>query len=165
MKPKSESDLFRLLHPIHEGHRAYRFLSTTIIQAKLYGELAKHRNCTFYDSKGVPRAWIRDGYIYVNVNYAWNGCSPKKYIGWPPLGKWVGTPDFAATIIPSLIHDVLYQFAKLGTYTFHQANWQFYQMMLDRDFALAEHYYDAVETFGYKYWGKDPEKLTVEYEN
>lgn len=164
MKPRSENNLFRLLHPTKEGNRIYRFLTLTIVQEKLFGELAKHKNATFYDGGYVPRMWIRDGYIYINVNYAWNGCSPKRYIGWPPIGKWVGTPDFDATIIASLIHDALFQFSKIGTYTFHQANWQFYQMLLDRNFFLAEQYYDAVECFGDKFWGKDPQTVRIEYD-
>jgi hypothetical protein len=164
MKTRDEKDLFRKLHPTKEGKRVYRFLTTTIVRQKLYGDLAKHKDSTFYDYKYAPRMWIRKGYIYINSSYAWNGCSPKRYIGWPPVGKWVGTPDFDDTIIPSLIHDALFQFSKIGSYTIDQANWQFYQMLLDRGFALAEQYYDAVDIFGAKFWGKDPQTVRIEYD-
>ena len=164
MSTKSESDLYRHLHPTKEGKRLYRYVTTTIVKCSLFGELAKHKNATFYDGKYVPRMWIKDGCIYINANYAWNGCSPKRYIGWPPIGKWIGTPDFESTAIPSLIHDVLFQFAKVGTYTMNQANWQFYQMLLDRSILFAEQYYDAIDFFGGKFWVKDPQTVRIEYD-
>ena len=161
MKKGDEKRMLRSLHPIKEGKRKWRFATTTIVRAKLHGSLADHKDCDFIDGRGICRSWIRAGYIYVNVRYAWNGCSPKSYIGYPPIGKWIGTPDFDDTIIPSLIHDVLFQWSKCGTYTFHATNWQFYQMMLERQFKLSEQYYDAVECFGEKFWGQDAQQLKV----
>lgn len=154
---------YRRLHPTKEGKRKYRFTTTEVVKEKLRGRLANHPDCTFRDRHGIAWASIRAGYIYIAVGYSWNGSSPKYYVGYPPVGKWIGTPDFEGTIIASLIHDVLFQFAEVGKYTFHDANYQFLCIMEEADFKLAQHYYDAVEAFGIKYWGHDGEGVTAEY--
>lgn len=154
---------YRRLHPTKEGKRTYRFVTTELVCEKLKGRLAAHPGCTFLDGKGRAWAQIKNGYIIIAIGYAWNGSSPKHYIGFPPIGKWIGTPDFDDTIIPSLVHDVLFQFAEVGKYTFHDANYQFLTLMEDREFRLAQHYYEAVECFGGKFWKKDGEGVRAEY--
>lgn len=154
---------FRRLHPTKEGHRYLRFLTTVRDSLPLYGRARSHRNCILKDANGIVRAGITDGRLWWNPDYAWNGCSPKRYVGWFPFGKWIGTPDFDKTLKPSLGHDIIFQFAKLLDITFQEANRLFYLWMQDENFALAEQYYDAVEMFGVNYWGREPDNLTIEY--
>jgi hypothetical protein len=154
---------YRELHPTKEGKRKLRFLTLTFDGLPLYGRAKKHRNCRLKDSKGIVRAGITEGRLWWTPDYAWNGCSPKFYLGFPPVGKWVGTPDFEETLKPSLGHDILFQFGKLLDISFEDANMQFYYWMQDEHFWFAEQYYDAVEMFGEKFWGKDPDTLTIEY--
>ena len=150
---------YRELHPIKEGKRLYRFGTTCIGSLPLYGRARSHRNCLLKDSKGIVRAWIHNGRLWWTEDYWWNGCSPKRYI----LGVWVGTPDFEKTRRPSLGHDIIFQFAKLLDITFHEASVLFRLCMEDEGFKLAEHYFNAVETFGHSYWKKEPDTLTIEY--
>ena len=152
----------RELHPIKEGHRVYRFVTTLVDSLPLYGRMANHPDCVMCDSKGVIRAEIKNHRLFWTVGYAWNGCSPKRYVGFPPIGCWLGTPDPLRSRRGSLGHDILFQFAGHGKYDFDDANHQFFEWMKDDNFALAEHYYDAVEMFGRKFWTKD-ESLTVEF--
>jgi hypothetical protein len=154
---------YRKLDPIKEGNRKLRFLTTRIDSLPLYGKAKKHPPCFMKCKKGVVRAWIADGRLNWNPDYAWNGCSPKYYVGYPPLGKWVGTPDFERTRKASLGHDILFQFSTLLHISFDEANKLFLLWMEDAEFDLAEQYYDAVDSFGRNYWGKDLEGLNVTY--
>jgi hypothetical protein len=159
----NEKHLYRHLHPTKEGKRTYRFVTTKEITVRLHGLLSTHPEVAFQDAKGKTWAWIICGKITIAKGYAWNGCSPKTYIGLPPVGAWIGTPDFDATIIPSLIHDVLFQFAEVGKHTFHNTNLQFLRMMEERQFRLAAQYHEAVEIFGGKFWGKDKSGVKATY--
>ena len=153
---------YRKLHPIKEGKRKYRFITTRLDSLPLHGTMRNHPSCVMKDSQQICRAWIANGRLYWNPDYAWNGCSPKHYIGFPPIGKWIGTPDFPETIKPSLGHDILYQFAGHGKYTFDDANYCFLKWLETNGFKLAEQYFDAVDMFGEKFWTKD-ESLTIEW--
>lgn len=155
--------IYRHLHPITEGKRKYRFVLTGMASARLYGGLAYHPDCDFLDARGKLWAQIRSGWMHIMEGYAWNGCSPKRYVGYPPFGKWIGTPDFEKVRLPSLFHDVLYQFAEVGKYTFDEANIQFLRMMDAENFALDEIYYDAVQRFGRKFYGHDNEGVKAIY--
>jgi hypothetical protein len=159
----NEKHLYRHLHPTKEGKRTYRYITTKEITVRLHGLLATHPEVAFQDAKGKTWAWIVCGKITIAKGYAWNGCSPKTYIGFPPVGAWIGTPDFDATIIPSLIHDVLFQFAEVGKHTLHNTNLQFLRMMEERHFRLAAQYFEAVEIFGGKFWGKDKSGVKATY--
>jgi len=154
---------YRALHPTKEGKRKYRFITTRVVSHKLRGRMKDHPNCVFRDTHGTQWAQIHEGHIHIAVGYAWNGCSPKRYIGFPPIGKWFGTPDFDDTIIASLVHDVLFQFAEVGKYSFDDANYQFICIMEDANFKLADHYFEAVDMFGRKFWGHDGEGVTADY--
>jgi hypothetical protein len=153
---------YRELHPTKEGKRKYRFTTTKRMSFPLCGHLATHPDCIFLE-RGFEWATIEDGMIHIAAGYSWDGCSPKAYIGIPPIGMWVGTPDFEGTIDASLVHDVLFQFAKVGKYNFVSANYQFYVMMLRNSFKLASLYYQAVNDFGMKFWKKRKGKQTVYY--
>ena len=153
MKQKLDLTWVRRLHPIKEGKRKYRFLTIGFLRVKLEGELANLNSVKLIDQNGAIRAIIKKGYITIYPNYAWNGCSPKNYVGWPPFGKWVGTPDFEATIRASLVHDILYQYAFLLPIKFEDVNFQFYSIMKEDGFCLAKIYYKAVQEFGKDFWG------------
>lgn len=154
---------YRNLDPLKEGDRKLRFVTTKIRSLPLYGKARSHPNCMMYCKKGINRAWIANGRLWWNADYAWNGCSPKYYVGYPPIGKWVGTPDFEKTRKPSLGHDILFQFSTLLQISFDEANKLFRLWLEDEEFCLAEQYFDAVDTFGRNYWGKNLEGLTVKY--
>lgn len=153
----------RELHPTKEGKRKLRFVTTCFGGLPLYGAAKSHRDCILKDNKGNAWAGIQNGRLWWVKGYAWNGCSPKYYIGYPPLGKWVGTPDFEKTRRASLGHDILFQFATLHKISFDEANKLFELWLEDEEFALTEQYYDAVDAFGRNYWGKNLEGLTIAY--
>lgn len=155
---------YRKLHPTKEGKRKWRFVVTGIIDLPLYGAAKSHPPCLLF-ANGKKVAQISNGWLNVYPGYAWNGCSPKFYIGWPPVGKWVGTPDFDGTILPSLGHDILFQFSVLLRLSMQSANTQFFLWMDDNGLSeeLRDIYHGAVAQWGDKYWGKDDPTLTVTY--
>ena len=61
----------------------------------------------FADEYGKVWLSLRRKALIVHEGYAWNGCSPK----WGMFGKWIGTPDFAGTVMASGVHDSLCQFS------------------------------------------------------
>ena len=152
---------YRILHPTKEGKRKYRFAAVGVNCTALKGKLSQHPNVEFYSADGTLRAWIKNGWIFATNEYFWNGCSPKKYVGFYPLGAWIGTPDFDGSIEASFWHDVLYQFSAVGMYDAHDANYQFLYLMERNGFLLASHYFDAVEAYGAKYFGKDKDGVYV----
>ncbi|MBU3720750.1 MAG: hypothetical protein FGM22_08340 [Burkholderiaceae bacterium] len=87
----------------------YRFLLLEDVTVDTGLELGVH---TFHDAAGVRRVSLCGSLWTVHAGYAWDGCSPKCRIA----GRWVGTPDFEASRLASLIHDTGYQF--LGTACF-----------------------------------------------
>jgi hypothetical protein len=155
---------YRELHPIKEGKRKWRFVVTKRIELPLYGLGRMHPNCMLY-VHGKLVALILDGKLFIYPGYAWNGCSPKRYIGWPPIGAWVGTPDFPETRMASLGHDVLFQFSALLRYSMNVVNDQFGLWMDDAGLSeeLRDIYYGAVHRFGADYWGKPDPSLSVEW--
>jgi hypothetical protein len=153
---------YRSLSPVKEGKRKYRFATNKELCFELYGHLATHPDCAFYEN-GKEWARIVEGSLYIAPNYAWDGCSPKTYIGIPPIGFWIGTPDFKETIPASLVHDVLFQFAKVGKYSFASANYQFYVMMLKKEFKLASIYYRAVTDFGLNFWKRRKQPVEIKF--
>jgi len=152
---------YRELAPVTEGKRIYRYVTTGVNTCRLTGRLARHPDCNLYTADGVLRAWIRAGHLYCSESYAWNGSSPKRYIGGNMLGKWLGTPDFPKTRRASLFHDVLFQFAEVGRYDMADCNYQFLTLMEREGFKLAQQYYEAVEMFGQKYYGHDQQGVRI----
>jgi hypothetical protein len=73
----------------------------------------------FHDTAG--RIWGRmDRFgIYIESGYGWNGCSPKLWV-WP-VGL-IGAIDFAETILASLFHDFMYQFASTDHFPIHRSD-------------------------------------------
>jgi hypothetical protein len=160
MKP-TISLLVREIHPIREGKRKWRYKPICTIELPLYED---HPPCKMY-ANGVLMAEIVGRKLLIHATYVWNGCSPKYYVGWPPFGMWVGTPDFDGTILASLGHDVLFQFSALLRYEMYVVNNQFLFWMDDDGFEpdLRDIYHGAVEKWGAKYWGKADPSLSVDY--
>lgn len=154
---------YRKLHPTKEGKRKLRFLTTRIDGLPLFGNAKKHRNCLLICNQGIIRAGIINGKLWWNPDYAWNGSSPKRYIGFYPFGFWIGTPDFKKTRKPSLGHDILFQFSSLLDISYEEANYHFLLWLEAEGFMLAEQWYDAVDSLGINYWNKNQEGLTIQY--
>jgi len=152
----------RELHPTKEGKRLYRFATVGIGSLPLFNRTKKHRNCIL-KHRGIERARIFNGRLFWTHDYAWNGCSPKYYIGWPPIGKWIGTPDPPKSRRKSLGHDILFQFGRLLDITFEEANYHFLLWGEMDGFELAQTYYDAVSCFGLSYWNAHVPDITIEY--
>lgn len=138
---------FKELTP-EQGSRKYRFRTELPTRLKLPNLVNDHEILCFYCPAG--REWMRiDQHgIRISEGYAWNGCTPK--YGARVLG-WVGTPDFEATILGSLIHDALYQFHGTRHFPFsrEQCDVIFKQLVaLAGSPRIASVYYWAVRKFG-----------------
>ena len=155
---------YRELHPTREGKRKWRFVTTKRITLPLYGLGRMHPNCLL-GVQGKTIAKIHDGKLYIYPGYAWNGCSPKRYIGWPPIGAWIGTMDFPGTRLASLGHDVLFQYSTLLRYSMNVVNDQFFLWMDDAGLEddIRDIYHGAVHKYGSKFWAKPDPSLHVEW--
>lgn len=154
---------YRELKPVSEGKRKYRFITTGVNSCRLKGRLSRHWDCNFYSADGILRAWIRAGVLYCSEGYAWNGSSPKRYIGTDKIGLWLGTWDHPKSRRASLFHDILFQFAEVGKYDMADCNYQFLTIMEEDGFFLAQHYYQAVEMFGAKHYGADGQGVRIKF--
>lgn len=132
-----------------EGRNIYRFQTLRHIRFRIDGIVPGRSVITFHDANG--RQWLQlDQYgALVSEDYAWNGCSPKR---WLPLVGWVGTPDFPETLAASLIHDALYQFHATRHFPLHRSDCD--QVFHDLIAALgapriAATYFSAVRRFGH----------------
>ena len=152
---------YRKLLPVSEGKRTYRYVSTSVNSCKLNGRLSRHPDCNFYSADGVLRAWIRKGWLYSSKDYAWNGSSPKRYIGTDRFGFWLGTPDFEKSRRGSHFHDILFQFAEVGQWDMFDCNYQFLTLMEEDGFRLANQYFEAVEMFGAEFYGHDKQGVRM----
>lgn len=121
---------FRELHPVREGRCRYRYQTLRHIRFRIEG-LPVSGTITFHDAAG--RTWFQlDRYgALVSEGYAWNGCSPKR---WVPVLGWVGTVDFEATLAASLVHDCFYQFHATRHFPLHRSDCD----AIFRDLIIAE---------------------------
>ena len=100
-----EDLVYKELSPL-QGSYKYRFVTIEDIHIIFYKSLIpKGQELKFSDQKGKVWLVIRENEIIISKDYAWDGCTPKKW--W---GGWWGTPDFKQTHLASLVHDVLLQF-------------------------------------------------------
>ncbi len=97
-----------------DGHYKYRFVTLNDIEVTFNQDLVPENYKILFKDK-QDRIWmtITDKKIIISKNYAWDGCTPKKW--W---GVWWGTPDFRETIIASLVHDALIQFNNCDHFPF-----------------------------------------------
>ena len=88
------------------GKHKYRFVTKNTIHIKFIKNFIPYNEeLTFFDNKGQVWLKIKKNELIISKDYAWDGCTPKKW--W---GGWWGTPDFKQTHLASLVHDVLLQF-------------------------------------------------------
>lgn len=96
---------------------------------------------------------IREGFATIKKGYSWNGASPKIKIFGKIYGTWDGANDEAK--IPTLWHDVFYQFAKdlikLGVKRFN-VDLRFKNDLIEHKFKYPKIYYRAVRSFGWITW-------------
>lgn len=137
---------YRQLHPTKEGGRRWRYVTTKGIRLRVDG--ITDYTIRYHDATG--KVWARhDKFgLYVEEGYAWNGCSPKRWV-WP-FG-WVGTPDFQCTILASLCHDIGYQFSRTEHFPLSKAQVDalFYHTIdMLGEHEIAGIYHGAVQKFG-----------------
>jgi hypothetical protein len=150
MKPSSipvfeEGHEYRQLHPTKEGKCRWRYATTRGTRLSLRGVTEK--NIYFHDRN--EKVWGRiDRFgIYIEEGYAWNGCTPKRWI-WP-FG-WCGTPDLN-TQLASLVHDFLYQFCRTEHFPLHKSDVDaifYHTIAMSGDEDIARIYHGAVKKFG-----------------
>jgi hypothetical protein len=157
MKPTSlppfvEGINYRQLHPTKEGGRRWRYLVTRRVFLPITGIVTDDNIISFYDSGGTERGYLSSIGITIHPGYAWNGCSPKR---WVPIFGWVGTIDFKSTILASAFHDLLYQFRHTKDYPLNQRTVDllfYHTIAMSGSPAIAELYHMAVASSGA--WGK-----------
>ena len=136
---------YREMHPTKEGNRIWRFKLLHGVRIKVEGITTN--NIVYHDAAGKPWARHDKFGIYIEEGYAWNGCSPKRWV-WP---HWWGTPDFKCTLAASLAHDVHYQFSRTAHFPSNRSEVDslFYDMILaNGDFEIARIYHGAVRKWG-----------------
>jgi hypothetical protein len=142
---------FRGLSP-KEGKRIYRFKTIRRNRLAMRGLVKPGVIISFHDAKGIEWGRIDQFGILISENYAWNGCSPKR---WIPIFGWIGTPDFECTLLASLFHDLLYQMSecKHMIFTRGQTDDLFKTIIeLHDEFDIAAIYHGAVHRFGANSW-------------
>lgn len=118
-------------------HKKYKYVLTSDFKIKLNrGWRGKYR----LKANGKVRAVLNDDILTILSGYAWDGCTM--------------APDFAETMIASLLHDLLFQFGALDLWTFSESNEIFFIQLKQEKFKLALVYYKAVCAFGRFFYGK-----------
>ncbi len=151
LPPFSENTHYRALHPVREGKKIWRFVTlreTFIPIPGIVGAREDREAIIFYSADGVIRGWIENHGITLASGYAWNGCSPKRWI-WP-FG-WTGTPDYPSTILASAYHDMLYQFSRTQHFPLNRSEVDaifYHTIAMSGAPKLAAIYHGAVEKFG-----------------
>lgn len=97
----------------NSGNHDYRFLLIEDLEIPfLCPLLPKGQHVLFKDKGGTTWMEMTRKSIIIHKGYAWDGCTPKKW-----LGIWWGVPDFPDTIMASLVHDSLIQFSETKHFT------------------------------------------------
>lgn len=99
-----------------------------------------------YNVPNVPYLVLTLTYIKVLRGFSWDGASPKiKFLNW-----FIGTPDGRKNqlMIPTLIHDILYQNFEKQPLSRKTIDLIFYELMKKQDWKLSFIYYLAVRIFG-----------------
>lgn len=106
---------------------------------------------SFHDGDGVLRMTMDQRTIHVPKGYSWDGSSPKIRV----FGRWIGTPDFEATRMASMIHDTLYQFLHAPCFPLVRQDCDriFGEIMKSQGFPLWWIYSGAVLHFGGIHYG------------
>lgn len=99
----------------------------------------------FWDN-GVFLARLVDDDLEIFAGFAFNGCSP----AWRVFGRWVGTPTPKPVIIPSLVHDVLWQWldSPCIPWDMKASNDLFWDLMNEEQWRLRRTYHGTVALLG-----------------
>lgn len=131
-----------------EGRNIYRFKTLRHVRFSIRGLVEDRKTITFHDATGRQWLQIDQWGALISEDYAWNGCSPKR---WVPLLGWVGTPDFSSTLAASLLHDAFYQFHATAHFPLHRSDCDalFRDLIIKAgDPDIARIYHAAVRRFG-----------------
>jgi hypothetical protein len=148
LPPFQEGRHYRQLHPTREGGKRWRFVTMRPTRLKIIGIVPLGTVISFRSADGVERGRIDYHGIVLAEGYAWNGCSPKRWV-WP-FG-WMGTPDWECTRLASGFHDLLYQFARTEHFPLNRSDVDsiFYHCIeMSGDGEMAGIYHGAVRKFG-----------------
>ena len=138
---------------VEEGQGIYRFVTLKPIVFSVDVVLPKVK----FTCRG--KVWMETGpYFYkCPAGYMWNGNSFKKGYRVCGVDVWVGVPDFKATRLASLSHDLPFQFSALPEMQigFEEANNNYLLLCIQNEFFMTYTYYGAVKDFSRRYWGCD----------
>jgi len=140
--PKFNKNIHYKEYLPYEGGYRYRFVTLKDIQFYFTHPLiSRGQKLSFKDKSGRVWMTITSHTITISKNYAWDGCTPKKW--W---GVWWGSPDFEDTTLASLLHDILIQFSKTIYFPFsrYEIDQYFKYILLDNEFILTDLYYLGV---------------------
>lgn len=108
--------------------------------------LPLHGSVSFRDSSCREWARLDDDALTIRAGYSWDGATC--------------APNFKVVMLPSLIHDVLYQFLQTDAMRDRidrkTADLLFYHAMKAQGFILRGPYYHAVRKFGHLYLRDNP---------
>lgn len=136
---------YRELSP-EEGKRRWRWESAATISVEL-DFAGWSEEIAFLDGRNIERGSLIGNRLEIRERYAWNGCSPKR---WVPLLGWIGTPDTPDNLLGSFLHDFLCQFVDTRHFPFSRAQVDelFGDVLRKSGFAWAGLYSGAVKDFG-----------------
>lgn len=135
---------FREMHP-EEGKRRWRWKTTRPLVIRLTLPFTAH--IAFYDGEGVERGRLVGPVLKIAEGYAWNGCSPKR---WVPVLGWIGTPDCPRNLLASCVHDFMCQFIDTAHWPLSREDVDaiFYEILRRSRFPWAGLFHGAVKDFG-----------------
>lgn len=136
------------------SNRKYRFIllkDVTLEVPMLAGRTAR---ISFRDVRQKEWARVSGSKLIMRAGYAWNGATPCFWF----LFCWVGTPTPPPVVLPTLVHDICFQFLLCANWPipFKEANDLFLALLKIHDFRLANTYYGAVRDFGSRFTGEYP---------
>jgi hypothetical protein len=125
-----------------QGLNKYRFITLKPLIVHWCGYCPPNVKISFRGQKNKEWLYMDEKHFIIMKDYAWDGCTPKKYV--PVLG-WMGTKDTPETILPSLIHDVFCQFIDTEHFPFNRkVNNDIFLHLLERnEFRFARLYYNG----------------------
>lgn len=136
---------YRELSP-EEGKRRWRWETVKPVTLELAFPGWKEE-IAFLDGRGIERAVLIGNRWTMHPGYAWNGCSPKR---WVPCLGWIGTPDTPDNLLGSAFHDLGCQFVETKHFPLSRAQVdELFGLILRRSgFKWAGLYSGAVKDFG-----------------
>jgi hypothetical protein len=142
-----------------EAKRRWRWKSIRRNELRLSFNMGVY--AAFFDANGIERGRIEGDKFIIHRSYAWNGCSPKK---WVPVFGWIGTPDYPDNLQASFWHDFLCQFRDTAHFPLskEQVDQIFLEILRYRDFRWAGLYHGAVRDFGPMFKGPADGSYSVE---